>query len=435
MLIMPRTVLTACVVGLAGHAARGAPPALSTAQRQEWTAHVQIEARGGSSRFYRTASGAVAPGYKANYRLDSAEVFFPALESSSTHETDISDFNFKAETWWENQLVDDHPTVTPGPLASGRYLRALLPAALGPYEGEILRVRVAIPMTCWETRYNEANALAVKWPANPWPADLEDCLKAERLIDSDAKEIRELVDEWTGGRARATPPARLAKVLCGKVVSLVQPTGNGMAVNSFGQLQGFDVAGASAAARAPRPGFNDPTIPSEFDMTCLLVAVYRAAGLPARMVIALDPAKSDNSKVVVFRSWVEFALLDESVPAPPNWPAASPWPGRIEWIPVDVVRQREFSSRPPPIGQRWQYFGHNEDTDDLLPIAFVFHPPAAALPPLPPPVPGANAPAAGQAVIAHGSVALWGWRPQPAIPPLDQTIRAWGEHRVKRGKP
>lgn len=429
----PHCALLASLVLSSG--AFAAPPALTIVQKQEWTAFVEIEARGGASQYYRSAAGGVAPTYRPNYRLDSAEVFFPAIESSATHATDLSDFNFKAETWWENQLVDDHPTITPGPLASGRYLRALLPAALGPYEGEKLRLRIALPMTCWETRYNEANALAVKWPVNPWPADLEDCLKAERLLDSDAKEVRALVDEWTNGRARAAPPARLAKVLCGKVVSLIQPTSNGVAVNSYGQMQGFDVAGASAAARAPRPSSVDRTIPSQLDMTCLLVAVYRAAGLPARMVIALDPVKSDESKIPVFRTWAEFALLDESAPAPANWPAASPWPGRIEWIPVDVARQREFSSRPPPLEQRWQYFGHNEDTDDLLPLAFVFHPPAAALPPLPPPVPGASPPAAGQAVIAHGSVALWGWRPQPAVPPLDQSIRAWGGHRVKRGKP
>lgn len=435
-------LLAACATVSAIGAASAKPPPspapsrpfLSVGETDEWTVHVEIEARSSVSRLYRTTSGGVAPTHTASFRLDSADIFFPAPESSATHSTDIADFNFRVEAWWENTLIDEKPALSPGPLTSGRYLRALLPAAKGPYTGDLLRLRVAIPMTCWETRFDDNRALIAPWPANPWPADLEECLRGERLIESESKEVRALVDEWTGGKARSAPPARLAKFLCGKVVALVQPTGTGLATNSFGTMQGFDVAGALAATRAPRPSSIDPTVPSEFDMTCLLVAVYRAAGLPSRMVIALDPAKSNKGSVPVFRTWAEFAMLDETVPAPKGWPNGSPWPGRVEWIPVDVARQREFSSRTPPIEQKWQYFGNNEDTDDLLPLAFVFHPPAATLPPPPPIAPGVSPSPAGAAVVAHGTVALWGWRPQPGVPSLDQTVRAWGEPRVKRGK-
>jgi hypothetical protein len=56
---------------------------------------------------------------------------------------------------------------------------------------------------------------------------------------------------------------------------------------------------------------------------------------------------------------------------------------------VDVVRQRKSGSKAPPLDRPWKYFGNNDDTDSIIPIAFHYHPPTT--------------------VVAHGSPCFWGW--------------------------
>ena len=176
------------------------------------------------------------------------------------------------------------------------------------------------------------------------------------------------------------------------------PVALGFEFNTVGQPEGLTLTGAAAIAEADRA--------NPFDIACLHVAVLRAAGIPARFIIGLDPVETTLRRFPMLRMWTEFCLVDETDDA-------------AEWIPVDVVAQRLFSSRPPPITQRWQHFGFSDSLDDLVPIAHSFMPARSVCGP----------------TIAYGSPALWGWRPEPSVPAAEQTIRAWASRSVKRGRP
>jgi hypothetical protein len=132
--------------------------------------------------------------------------------------------------------------------------------------------------------------------------------------------------------------------------------------------EGFLVRGAAAAFRA---GGGSP-----YDLCNLLCAVYRAAGLPARVVVGLDQRSASEPSLPDVISWVEFYL-------------AHPGTGSGEWIPVDIVRQREFGSRTPPLEQKWEHFGKNNEGEFYCPVSFHWHPPTA--------------------VVNQGPAALWGW--------------------------
>jgi hypothetical protein len=217
--------------------------------------------------------------------------------------------------------------------------------------------------------------------------------------------IRELVDRWTRGKdPKSIPPAQLAKFFAGEVQRLVQPSGNGIGYNRLGLMEGIDLQGAPFTADRGRG--------SEFDMVCVLAAVYREAGLPARIVVGYDIGESKDEDRGNFlrrrgsedlRAWVEFALIDEAT-------------GRTCWIPVDVVRMRKVSSRTPPLDQPWKYFGTHDELDGLIPFAFQFHPPTT--------------------VRAYGSPGFWGWLVTPTPPArADQTLRFIATTTPKVGAP
>jgi hypothetical protein len=201
----------------------------------------------------------------------------------------------------------------------------------------------------------------------------------------DMNPIKELVKRWTSGKDPKTiKPLPLAKYLAGEVLGWVQPSGNGLGYNRIGQLEGIDLQGAPLTAERRRG--------SEFDMVCLLAAVYREAGLPARTVIGYDIGETKDEDRRNFlekkgsediRTWLEFALLDEGT-------------GQLHWIPVDVVRLRKAGSRPPPLEKEWRYFGTHDELDGMIPFAFHFHPPTT--------------------VRAYGSPGFWGWLVTPKPP-------------------
>ncbi|TVQ78786.1 MAG: transglutaminase domain-containing protein [Phycisphaeraceae bacterium] len=257
-----------------------------------------------------------------------------------------------------------------------------------------LEFEVEIPVTSYETRIDEARAFAVDWPRGEWAPEILQNLDSQLFIETGHPDIARLVEAWTNGQPRRARPYMLAKILAGKVVEYYQPSGGTLEGERVGfntrpdavLTSGFRVFGAAEAARE---GIGPP-----LDMANLLTAVYRTAGLPARTVIGLelrrpeeDRADPDRPRI---RAWTEFYLYDEQF-------------DRGEWIPVDILQQRAFSNRAPALDRRWQYFGHNEDFDYVVPIAFHWHPPTV--------------------VVNSGPPALWGWVTEPDPPEASQEVR------------
>jgi hypothetical protein len=258
--------------------------------------------------------------------------------------------------------------------------------------------RVTLPMRVSRTTYDDKLAESLDWPKE-WPEVATSTFKPQWYVDFgpkgpiDMSPVKDLVKTWTrGGDPKALKPAVLAKFLAGEVMKHVQISGNGLASARTGEIEGFALQGAAETAVSKRG--------SEFDAVCLLAAVYRQAGIPARTVIGYEWSSGrERDKLFSkrggsdYRAWVEFALVD---------PATGP--GTVVWVPVDIIRMRKSSPQTPALDKPWRYFGTHDELGRIVPIAFQFHPPTD--------------------VVSHGSPAFYGWMVTPRPPSfVQQAIR------------
>lgn len=323
------------------------------------------------------------------WTFDTVSVVFPLIERTAGHRLDLR--NVQSRFTFDDDVVSEgRPELMPRTYHSG--------ARLGRWDalkvhGRELELQLDLPMMCARTTFNEEAAAGVGWPNGPWPAEAASTFEPQMFIDHDAdgpydmEPVRRFVQRWTGGRPQSQPPLVVAKWLAGKMVEEFQLSGQGLKWYR-GQLQGIDLLGAPEAIRRGRG--------SVFDMACALTAVYREAGLPARVVIGWDVGdrKADRDddlflltggKGADLYAWVEFFLYDETT-------------GAQGWIPVDVARirrkqtrlARDFMDRP------LRYFGTHDELDGLLPFALHFHPPTT--------------------VRAYGAPGFWGWFVTPEAP-------------------
>jgi hypothetical protein len=321
------------------------------------------------------------------FKFDSAAIVFPLIAGTASSKTDTP--AVKGTVMFNDRLAGDKITILEN-YASG--------TRLGKWElteknGREMLLEVAIPVTSWETEFDEAAAREVPWPTGDWPPAAKLALLKEWYIDFgpdergsikefDTKPLDELLEKWTNGKdPRTVPPVVLAKVLAGELVGHIQISGNGLNFNDLGQLEGISLQGVPVTA-AKGQG-------SEFDAVCLLVAVYRRAGLPARVVVGYEGEDTEDkvfkkkSQRDALRAWAEFALYDEKART-------------LTWVPVDIVRRRKVSSRTPDWEKPWKYFGTHDELDSVIPFAFQFHPPTT--------------------VRAYGSPGFWGWLVMPEPP-------------------
>lgn len=417
-----RTLLSAlllCAISGASGGARGAPPPpslfLTFVEEKDWTIHLEVELRPENVLYAPDLTGINAPYTTPSYAFRSADVVFPLIESTASSITLLDNFNFKTQLLWESVDSSPPPVLIDAPPAIGRFGHWRLEPLPDnrAYAGHRMRLVLDIPVLCRETRLNERAAAAVRWPALPWPPDIQSALEPQRYVESDDPAIDLLLSELLPNQPpRSLPPLRTAKTILARVIERFQPTTMGYDFGSTGLVRGFDIKGARAVAAAFSEG---ETKVSPFDLPCIYVALCRAAGLPARLVIGFDPVASDKQQYPIFHAWAEVYLYDENA-QPLN--AADP-PGRGEWIPVDPIKQREFASRAPPINTPWLFLGTHEHLKDIIPLAHTFHPPTSVL----------QAP-----MFAHGSPALWGWRPEPSLPLLDQQLRAFAGRSAHRAR-
>lgn len=294
--------------------------------------------------------------------------------------------------WRSASSVSPNQRVT-GELSVGETTVDTDGTTIGPYGSQALYSRwdapagvadeveleVTIDFISYETVFDEEAAMLVGWPSY-WPVEAESTFLPQQFVSLDPSgetpetgddTIKVLLDHWTGGQdPQSIPPVQLAKFLAGQVqeyVRLIRPgtttrrTGDGRITAAARTLSGFEVKTASETAREKAGTVHD--------MTVLLTAIYREAGLPARLVIGYQESEDDgNDRLSVnekLRSWVEFAIFDETKPDG----------GELTWVPVDIGRLRKRSSRAYPLGQKWKYFGNHDELDDTVPVAFHFHPP------------------------------------------------------------
>ncbi|TVQ31227.1 MAG: transglutaminase domain-containing protein [Phycisphaeraceae bacterium] len=374
-------------------------PVLERIDPQDWTVRAQVFA---GSQPLRGRRGIW---FGTTFDLERAVIVFPLLKETASSETHVD--RIDSELRIDNVVVDDEVTLMGG-FPSGQ--------GLGRWDvqdvrGQTLRLIVNIPMTTWSTRYNEERAMQIDWPTGEWPGLPKSALQHQHHVDSNHPVIQRIVDRWTNGAPKSVPPAMLAKQLAGKTLEHMQPVGQGVVPDRLGRFGGLEMQGSAEAAIAKRG--------SPFDLASLLCAVYRAAGLPARVVIGYDIHQSLGqasgivaphpdcgefrdvpSNIPILHAWVEFFLYDEA--AEEGW-----------WIPVDIVRMRQFSSRAQPMNRPWKFFGTHECLNSMAPLSFHYHPPTT--------------------VVALGAPGLWGWLPVPEIPSMEQVLMFDAMHTPQRG--
>jgi len=276
---------------------------------------------------------------------------------------------------------------------------------------------VSYKSVAYNTVYDEAGAAKVEWPKNGWPIVAASTFNPQMYIDYammreprqgsvirhdfDMELLRSWVNEQTKGDPTKVPPATLAKWLAGQMMMRLQPTGDGLTFLKTGQLQGIGVMGPELTFQRGRG--------SDFDIAATLVAAYRMAGLPARLLIGWDTGTGSGSTdnflndkkggKKTLKVWVEWALYDEAK-------------GTLNWVPVDLARMRKQGSRAQAMDKPWKYFGTHDELQGVVPIAFHFHPPTT--------------------VESFGAPAMWGWMMTPDPPEVGfQGLRVRAERAAQ----
>lgn len=353
------------VVGGVGVASAGERPYLSLEHQRRW--QVDVVASPGALRAVPEAGAEPVDADVETFRFASLAVSVPFVASSGTGRM-LEPAAPVGRLLVNGRPVDDSPEIVRDPRASGPYARWSTDV---PFLGTA-RVECSWRMQTHRTVYDDDAASTVAWPAVAWPDD------AQRVLDTPlfrapvddpdrlGRALDALVERWVGaGRTRAARPAVLAKFLAGKVQ---------------GHVRSIERRGRVATAPRSRlrfdPGAEPPLIEvgglerlietgrgTEHDLALLLAGLYRAAGLPARVVVGVevDPDRADVGVNEGLRTWVEWCLYDEERDA-------------AHWIPVDIARMRVHASRVADLGRPWRFFGTHPGMDRIVPVAFDLEP-------------------------------------------------------------
>jgi len=340
-----------------------------------------------------------------NFQFDTMSMVFPLPSETSSALPDASSLQGKL-------LVNDQPAVDSkgAPIfpvlldkqISGELYHSgtrLMRFGLDkPTACREIGMEFAIGYRCWNTILDEESAMRVDWPTGEIPALAGSTLGPQIFVDYartrgdggtitaeyDRRPLVDMVNSYTNGNPRGARPLAAAKYIAGRIAQDFQTSGDGLVYINTTELQGFNLQGVPVTIQNRRG--------SEFDINSLVVSAFRAAGLPARLVVGYDLGQENErasdflgtgkSRDKKLRSWAEFGLYDEKART-------------LTWIPVDVVRMRKASSRMGAIDRPWKYFGTNDELNRVVPLAFGFHPPTT--------------------VESYGAPGLWGWlmTPQP----------------------
>ena len=380
-------------------------PFLTKSPPSRWDARREIHIF--ASDFVHRGAGGNRQAFTDTMTFNSVKVVAPMIQGCATATLDID--RFETSLSFDHNDIDTEVELIPDLQCQEQ---------VGVWEGSRLQgrkmaLKIEGPVTTYGVKINERAANSVQWPTNGYPAEVANCLEPQLFIESDDPSVVGLMKKLTANNPQGPPPYMVAKALAGMVQEQFQPSGAGTITHQHGRFGAIEVDGAADAARKMKG--------SEPDMAALLCALYRAAGIPARIVVGWDVAGSPGGRAhvpapnavcraifdpdiashAIMRTWVEFYLYDE-----PSQKGG--------WIPVDVFMLRQSSSRMGQLERLWDGFGGGMCFDHLVPITFHFVPP--------------------QTTIAAEDPALWGWQPDPAPQAIELELIFDAMTAVQRGK-
>lgn len=334
------------------------------------------------------------------FSFQSAAMVFPFTPTSAAHRIELDDARqpkFKSAFTLDGKAVDTQPRLVEGYVAGTKLARW----EMRDIQGTKVGLDLEWLETSWETMYDEQLASTIAWPKGAWPGVAAASLKSQQYIESDDPAVKALLAKLLGGAdPKSEPPAVIAKRIAGGLLPLIQSQGDAMIFNESGSLKGFQLIGAAQMATDFRG--------SGHDTSCLLAALYRAAGLPARVVVGYNVYSAKGGSKGLsrnaggageFDSHVEFALVD-------------PFNNKEFWVPVDIARMRKSSTRAPAFDRPWKYFGTHDELAYFLPLSFSYTPPTT---------------------VTSEAPAFWGWLTTPETVRTIQSLRVNGTHTPQRG--
>lgn len=378
-------------------------PFLVESNPQRWTLTADYDIS--ATQFYTMIDKTPVPSHD-QWTFDTVTFVFPVVPRSASSILEVFGHGEHQLPAVKGKVTFDGSTVASkaelitqgiggGPLPSGTWRAQwkVPPPKKGSWTPRNIRFEVSTSLVSYDTTFDEKAASQIDWPTGPWPVEAQSTFEPQMFVEMDPtgkgydmRPVKALLKKWTRGKDPKTlKPVVLAKYLAGQVVNHSQINGEGLAYDQTGAWQGFLTPGAANLARTG--------MGTKLDLPCLLVALYRQVGLPARLVIGYDNEGQPGEKIYLkaegsdatWRVWAEFALYDEVNQT-------------FSWIPVDVTAMRLQQSQLPRdyLNKPLNYFGTNDEFDHVAPIAFHFHPPTT--------------------VRAYGSPSLWGWFVTPAPP-------------------
>lgn len=356
------------------------------------------------------------------YSVEQGTIYWPLAGVGATYEVDQSTIDGAL-------TIDGHAVPLRRSLhdrdSSGKPLHsggAYAQWGFGPLEQTALNtsMEVSFDARLWNTTFDESAASAIPWPTKEWPAEAAGSLAPMLFIDGGFSGpypgggVAELVERMTKGDPRSQPPVVTAKWIAGELARRFQPSGpmtvaDMRAASAVGGGQSLGAVGAIETLGAEEASTRLKGSP--VDLPLLLVACYRQAGIPARLVIGYsvgeeeigddrESRRNDRAERGLY-AWVEFALYDESRPSLRD---------ALSWIPVDILYMRANNVGRRPFDSPWNGFGQSEQHNWLVPLGYHLHPhdlPAIAY---------------GASVRREPRPALWGWNLAPVTPMAAEQI-------------
>ncbi|MBX3351364.1 MAG: transglutaminase domain-containing protein [Phycisphaeraceae bacterium] len=193
--------------------------------------------------------------------------------------------------------------------------------------------------------FDDQAARSVPWPIRGWPEHTADFLRDLSTRDAEDPRVRDLVARWVGAQNRSVTPVMLAKYLAARTLTHAPATLEPLTLRDA-QGRALGIRSGGAGRFAERSG-------SEFDMLRFYATALRAANIPARVVVGLRDTGDAGARQ---HAWVEFFLYDERV-------------RRGDWVPVDLIAQRDLDPTPPALAKPWKHFGADRE-GALIPLGF-----------------------------------------------------------------
>jgi hypothetical protein len=218
--------------------------------------------------------------------------------------------------------------------------------------GQSLKWSVAWRAQCWSSRVDEAAAARVTWPET-WPPEVQECLAPQPGIESDSADFKAFVDRVSKGNLRSVTPWIAAKELVRATITAFRNVDtDGLAVEN-GFTRGIVLNGAWKAMNSGGG--------SSHDVAAACVAVLRAAGIPARVVLGMAdlPTGSGGNTRARLVTWCELYL-----------PGAG-------WAPFNPVDLRGSVRGGLSLERPWPSFGTWQDLNTRIPISYTWAAPVA----------------------------------------------------------